>query len=245
MKTSKKTILTTFALVASLAYANAANSFIDDFDRADTNGSGGGLGSNWDTVSTIFINGNVAKTQTASNQFALYNGFELGSSFDISMDAYAQSGGRYIGIIFNYTDSDNYYEIRAQFQGNSTDNLQTSAWQFLKQEGGTQTVVDSGTISPAGSMPVNTFRTISLSTTATTGEYLFTVTDVSETTTYLSQIISDSSLEAGGQAGFKFSNSFSWVDNYSVSSIPEPETYALLFGVVAISSMTLKRRLNR
>lgn len=241
MNTSKIAVASFLALFSSLSFSFAEETFFDDFNRANTNGVGGGLGPNWDTVSTIFINGEVAKTQTAANQLALFNGFDLSESLEVNVDAYAQSAGRYVGIVFNYTDADNYYVIRTQFNGNSTDSLEAGVWQFLKKEDGAQSVLDSGTISPAGSMPINTFRSLSLNSTENEGEYLFEVTDVGGATTYLSETISDSTFGIGGQVGFQFSSSFTWADNFSVTTVPEPGTYALTAGMAALMGMALRR----
>lgn len=215
--------------------ASAVLVFTDDFNRANTGSPNGGLGSNYDLTGDIFLNSNHALTQTASASNALYNGFDLSQSISLSLDIYSQSDSRYAGLIFNYADSSNYYLLRASFNASSS-----TAWQFIKYVNGVQTVVSSGSIS-AGNMPLNTWRTLQLASTGTTGQYSFSLTDVSGTNTYASSLLSDNSLAIGGQAGLYFSSSFAWADNLSITTVPEPSTWALI-GIASACGLFLRKR---
>ncbi len=215
----KIAIMWVLSLMA-VAAVQADMTFSDDFTRDNTANPDGGLGADWTTTSGIFLNSNVAKTQTSGRQLAIYNGdVTLTNDFSISLDMYAQANDRYVGLVFNYSDADNFYILRTKF--NSTG----AVWQALKVEGGTQSLVDSGNIA-AGSMTINTWRTLSLSGT-TDGVFNFAVTDVSGDNTYASDSFSDTSLN-GGTSGFVFDSNFVWADNYELSVVPEPVALGMI-----------------
>jgi len=215
--------------------ASAALVFTDDFNRANTGSPNGGLGSNYDITGSIFLNGNSAYTQTATASYALYNGFDLSQSISLSLDISSAADGRYAGLVFNHVDSGNYYVLRASFH--TTDSL---SWQYLKYINGAQTVVSTGSITP-GNMPLNTWRTLQLTSTSTTGQYSFSLTNTAGTTTYASGLLSDSSLSIGGQAGLYFSSSFARADNLSITTVPEPTTWALI-GIASACGLFLRKR---
>jgi hypothetical protein len=216
--------------------ASAALVFTDNFNRANTGSPNGGLGSNYDITGNIFLNSNHALTQTTGTSFALYNGFDLTQSFTLSLDIYSQSDSRYAGLVFNYVDSNNYYILRASFES-----AKATAWQFLKVINGSNAeVISSGSVS-LGNMPLNTWRTLNLSSTGTAGQYNFSLTDVSGTNIYASSLISDTSLSISGQAGLYFSTSFAWADNLSITTVPEPGTWALL-GLAGVFLVILRNR---
>ncbi len=215
--------------------ASAALVFTDDFNRANTPAQNGDLGSDYDITGSIFLNSNHAITQTSAASYALYNGFDISQSISLSLDIYSQSNSRYAGLIFNYDDASNYYLLRASFNDTSS-----TAWQFIKLVNGSQTVVTSGTIA-LGNMPLNTWRTLKVESTGIAGQYSFSLTNVGGTTTYASSLLSDSSLAISGQAGLYFSDSFVWADNLSITTVPEPSTWALI-GIAGAFGFFLRKR---
>jgi len=221
----------------------APSSFSDNFNRANTASPDGGLGSDWSVTGSIFLNSNVAKTQTNAVSYALYDGVSLSDTFTVSVDLYSQSAGRYGGVIFNYADASNYYVFRASFDGTNS-----TVWQFLKVVGGTQTVVSAGTIT-AGDMPLTTWRTLTVSSTPTAGTYTYALTNQGGDSTIASGSVVDTSLAVSGEAGFYFSGSFIWADNFALqttSPIPEPSAVAFLVGMAALGvSVWAKRRAGK
>jgi len=216
--------------------ATAALVFTDNFNRPDTAGPNGGLGSNWDNTGNIFLNSNVAKTQTTGQSLAFYNGFDLSQTISLSVDIYSQSNGRYGGLVFNAQDSLNYYVFRASYSDSTTN---TTAWQFLKYVNGVSTTLSSGSIATA-SMPLTTWRTFQLSG-GTNGTYNFSITNLGGSTTYASGILTDSTFGVSGEAGFYFGDSNMWADNFSVTTVPEPTTWGLL-GAAGALVFWLRRR---
>ncbi len=208
----KKIIVGVLALVAVAASVQAATNFVDSFTRDNTANPDGGLGSDWNVDSGIFLNSGNAKTQTASDQFAIYNGaVTLTNAFELSLDMYGQAGGRYIGVVFHYLDEDNYYLLRTKFDGDEEDDV----WQLLKVEYGSQSVAASGSF-PAGSMPVNSeWRSMHLSETES-GVYSFSISDPAETTNYVAAAFTNHNL-SGGTSGFYFSGSYCWADNFDLT----------------------------
>ena len=215
--------------------ANAAVVFSDDFNRDSTASPDGGLGGDWDISGDVFLNGNHALTQTGSTSFALYNEAALSESFTVSLDIYSQSNSRYVGVVFDYQDADNYYVLRASFEASKA-----TSWQFLKIADGTQSTVDSGSVA-LGSMPLNTWRTLTVSSTGTPGQYSFSITSTDGQTTYASSLISDGTFAISGQAGLYFSNSFAWADNFSLTTVPEPSTWALM-GAAGLLAFGFRRK---
>lgn len=224
------------ALAMSLMATQAQILFTDNFTRSNTASPNGGLGTNWTISGNMFLNANHAQTQTAAESFALYNGANLSQSFSMSVDLYSQSTGRYGGLLFNYVDSSNYYVLRVQFDAIAT------AWQFNKVVNGVLTTVSSGSIA-AGNMPINTWRTLTLNSSATTGQYTFALTDVGATNTYASGTLTDTNLTLGGSAGFYFSSSNAWADNFSLQTIPEPMVSGML-GMGVLLACMRRRRLS-
>ncbi|PAW77913.1 MAG: hypothetical protein B9S32_09965 [Verrucomicrobia bacterium Tous-C9LFEB] len=236
-----KTTIKQFGLMAavlamSLVATQAQILFTDNFTRSNTASPNGGLGTDWTIAGNMFLNTNHAQTQTAAESFALYNGASLSQSFSMSVDIYSQSTGRYGGLLFNYVDSSNYYELRANFNSTST------VWQFIKVIGGTSTTVSQSTIA-AGNMPVDTWRTLTLNSSATTGQYTFALTNVGGATTYASGTLTDTNLSLGGSAGFYFSGSNAWADNFSLQTVPEPMVSGML-GMSVLLAFLRRRRLS-
>lgn len=227
-----------FFLLAFAAHsASAALVFTDNFNRANTDPPNGGLGSNWDIKGSIFLNSNVAKTQTSGESFALYNGFDLSQNISLSVDIYSQSNGRYGGLVFNAQDSSNYYVFRALFSDSTTD---PTAWQFLKVVNGVSSLLSSGSIAVTN-MPLTTWRSFSLSG-GENGNYTFSITNLGGTITYASAVLSDSTFGVSGQAGFYFGSSNMWADNFSLTTVPEPSTWGLL-GAASVLGLWFRRRL--
>lgn len=241
MKTLPLIAALTGLFLASASTSLVAATFTDSFNRDNTTSPAGGLGADWTVTGSLFLNSNVAKTQTAAVSYAVHDGLDLSTSFVASVDLYSQSNGRYGGLVFNYTDANNYYVFRASFH--STD---ATAWQFLKVVDGVQSTVSSGAIT-AGSMPLTTWRTLTISSTATTGTYSYQLTSLGGASTIVSGTVSDSSLVLAGQAGFYFSSSNIWADNFSLttpSSIPEPSVTAVIAGIACVGLVSFRRKLT-
>ncbi|RRJ97781.1 PEP-CTERM sorting domain-containing protein [Opitutaceae bacterium TAV4] len=245
-QTMLASMLTVFlsAIPTHTQAANIPQTFEDDFNRANTNGAGGGLGVNWTVPATVFVNSNVAKTQTAGEQLAIYNSVTLSDSLTLSANVYAQSDGRYVGLIFNYTDASNYSLLRFNFH-----TTETTQWQFIERTTGTNTVVDSGSIK-TGDMPLNTWRKVSIVSTSTAGQYTFSITNSDGTTSYASKTITSQSATPTltGNAGLYFGNSYIWADNFTlttnVAPVPEPATLSLLLGSAFFSAAFIWRKRN-
>lgn len=233
-----KSLLACLALALSIAGALNATTqtFTDDFNRDNSSS----LGSNWNAPSSVFLNANVVKTQTAGDQFAIFTATTLTESLSLRTDFYAQSAGRYVGLVFNYTDSNNYSLIRFNFSNDSA-----TQWQFIEKTDSTVTEVDKGTIE-TGKNTINTWRTLSIVSTATAGEYLFKITSVTGDITYASKTLTSHSSNLSGNAGIYFGNSYIWADNFSlstnISNIPELSTMAFLLGAVGLSGTLLWRK---
>lgn len=227
-------------LLCLLAFAHSATAalvFTDDFNRANTSPSNGGLGSNWDITGNIFLDSNVAKTQTSGGGFALYNGFDLSQTISLSIDLYAISNDRYGGFVFNYQDPQNYYIFRAAFSDATSGN---KAWQFLKVVNGSSLQVISSGSFPATNMPLSMWRTLKLSG-GENGDYTFSITNLDGSFTAASGSLHDTTFGVNGQAGFYFGNSNMWADNFSLTTVPEPTTWGLL-GAAGALAFWLRRR---
>lgn len=225
-----------FFLLAFAAHsASAALVFTDDFNRPN-----GGLGSDWDVTGNIFLNSNVAKTQTEGVSFALYNGFDLSQNFSLSIDLYALSTDRYGGFVFNYQDPGNYYIFRAAFSNATTG---TKAWQFLKVVNGAPAAIISNGSFTDTDMPLSTWRTFNLSG-GENGNYTFSITNLDGSVTVANGLLSDTTFGVSGQAGFYFGNSFMWADNFSLTTVPEPSTWGLLGAAGALGLWFRRRHLQ-
>lgn len=240
MKISKLVSLLLCASALTAPGLVVAATFTDDFNRANT--TAGNIGSDWTVYNDgFFINNNSVLTQTTGTNMAILNDHTLTTSFDVSVDILAQSGGRYGGIVFNYNDSDNYYVFRANYNSSGT-----TAWQFLKVEDGTQSVLDDGTVNVGGSgMNVNTWYTFNIASTETAGTYSYNIVDTSSGTVYAQGTISDSTFALGGQSGFYFAGSFGRADNYSLTTVPEPQASALLVGLLGAAMLVYRFRMKR
>ena len=214
--------------------------FTDDFNRANT--TAGNLGSDWTVYGNgFFINSNVAKTQTNVTNIAALNDFELNTSFDVSVDFYAQSVGRYAGIIFSFADIDNYYVFRANFVDSGISN-----WQFLKVQAGTQSVISSGNVAVDNTgLTTATWYTFNVSTAETTGTYTYRITDLAGEMVFANGTISDSTFAVGGQTGFYYTGSYGWANDFSATTVPEPHASALILAGLAAALWTGRRRLRQ
>jgi hypothetical protein len=193
--------------------------FFDDFDRADTTSPDGGLdSSDYSTVGDVYLSGQAAvHDNNAQTVMGVYTGTELGSNWTFSVDATALSSGsvsgsHYIGAVWNYQNSTNYYVFRVQV-------LETGAkWQFLEYNDG---VAKTYTAFEVGSaLSLDTTYTISIESTDTDGTFAFALLDGSSN--IVSGTVSDgggSATLTGGYVGFYSSNTHSEFDNFELGAV--------------------------
>lgn len=202
-------------------------SVTDNFDRSVGYNSGGSMGT------TVWTNGSSASSQwgIVSNQASANLGgvgllvntalptlVENGTNFTISADVNAQLNDKWSGLIFNYTDEDNYYYLR--FKSG------TDTCLFYAIKGGVSDKIGA-TITASGIFSNNTFYTM---TVTSTDLYSFDIT-IKET---LSGTVLVSDSRVGEVAGEQLSGGYGGLvqssvgndivrfDNFSLELIPPP-----------------------
>ncbi len=209
-----------------------ADSFTDGFDRADTASPDGGLGSaDYTMVGDFYLSGGAAvHDNNAQTVIGVYTGGELGSSWTNTVDAMALSSGtisgsRYIGAVWNYQNSTNYYVFRVQVKESG------AYWQFLEYNDGVAKTYDAAEVGSA--LSLDTTYTISVESTGTDGTFAVSLMDGS--TPIVNETVSDQNGSAtltDGYAGFYSSNTHSEFDNLELAGVVapvEPDPSVLFF----------------
>jgi hypothetical protein len=205
----------------------------DDFDRADTTQTaytvnvggtgwtqeddGGPTGDDW------FIKDNALRLRNRASEAILYNtGLETqngaDTGFTLKADVMELQTGTYAGIVFNYTDADNYYLIRFRAGYSTYQLLQktSSGWDVLLN-----TTLASGTFAE------NTNYTVTVTSDAA-GVFDFTIDETGVGTVVSSTRVDDSaSALTGGYSGL-YGNSISTThlvnfDNFSLQTFEYTE----------------------
>ncbi len=217
----KKMIAGVIAVAALAVSVQAEVTFSDDFNRADTASPNGGLASSdYVTVGDFCLSDGVAVHDNNSKMvMGLYADGELGTNWTLSVDAAALSSGssvqgnRYIGAVWNYKDSKNYYVFRVQV-------LEAGAkWQFLEYNDGAPKTFAAGDVGSA--LSFDTAYTVSIKSGGSDGTFAFALLDQS-LNALVEGTVSDKSGSAtltGGRAGFYSENTHSEFDNLKIAGL--------------------------
>lgn len=213
--------------------------FTDDFNRADvaltTNGASIGADyviSNQGTGSAQFqITSNQLATGGTSgptNEILSYQGFQLqntgaGESFNLSLDVTtlnSHSGSVLYGLAFNFTDANNWYAARIS-TGTS---LGTGNFQLVQCVAGT--VAQVAVVSNLSIATSSAYTMTIASNAAGVFDYTLVGTSVNINGTWTDA----SSPMFDGYAGMYINNTNTnpKFDNFSVTTVPEPSTWALI-----------------
>lgn len=114
-------------------------SFFDGFNRSDSSTIGAGwteMIGDWQIVS------NLVRPGTLKPQFLAYDPLVLNEGFQVQAEVGSTTGDRWHGIAFNLQDLSNGYILRARL----THTPDTAAYQFLKYEDGSLSVLAKGSI---------------------------------------------------------------------------------------------------
>ena len=172
--------------------------------------------------------------------------FSVSSPLNVNFDFRATTAGSSIGIIFaDPTNSANY--VLALFNIDNGGVTTSDLLRFFKdgtaagnQSGSTTTASTginagssfgnfSATLSVVGTTP-----TISLTVGSQTASRTFPAGDYDWGNTTVSLRLYD--------AGAANPNTDIWVDNFTISSVPEPSTYAAIFGAAILGVALMRRR---
>ncbi len=230
-----KIVAVFIAIVALGVFVQADVAFFDDFNRADTASPDGGLNSSdYTEVGDFYLSdGSAVHDNNSSTAMGIYSGDTLDADWVVSVDAAALSsgtitGGRYVGAVWNYQDSNNYYVFRVNVTG--------SSWQFLEYNGGSIKTFNSGAF--GSTLSLDTLYTISVESTGTAGSFDYAVLDgVSELAAGTVSDANGSATLTDGYAGFYSSNTHSQFDNVA---IPEPTTLGLI-GATSVMCLFIRR----
>ncbi len=206
-----KVNLLIIVFLVAMSAARAAE-MTDDFNRDNTaqtantvniggtgwvqDGDGTSTGSDW------FINGNELRGRNRqANAFLRNTALETisggGTNFTLSVDVSPLASNVWIGTVFNYTSTNNYYVLR--IKGDATN------WQLLGVDGGVQSTLVSGTIS-SGKFAQDTFYNMRI-TSDTAGSFNFAIT-AQGSSTVLNSVTNYTDATnplQGGNAGMFFS----------------------------------------
>jgi hypothetical protein len=251
MKTKTIASILLGMLACGASTASAAVIFTDDFNRANValTSTGSNIGANYViTQSTGAAQFQITSNQLASggtaagNSVLSYQGLQLqntgvGESFNLSLDVTTlgiNSNSLLYGLVFNYTDANNYYAARISTGATAG----TGNFQLIQNVGGTITGVANIANLSIATSDVYTM-TISSNTAGTFGYTLNgTGVNISGTWTDASSPMSD------GFAGVHISsaNATPKFDNFSVTTVPEPATVAMIGIGLTFLLWNLRRR---
>ncbi|MGZ0656353.1 PEP-CTERM sorting domain-containing protein [Coraliomargarita sp. W4R72] len=242
--------------LASIAICSTtAHAFSDDFNRADVAASTDGsvIGANWvngTTFNNWSIDDNTAILTPSSGgaTSAFYNTSFTQSAIDgasstIEADITLLNSGIWGGIAFNVQNSTDFYQFRLKSD--------TTAYQIIKVsgDGGTgarSTAALLSTSNASTTFAVGTDYRLSVTSTVsgTSNIMSFSITEVGGSTIFNATTTVTDSTDAylGGYGGLSNGNDGGTYVYDNFSAIPEPSTYALLAGSLALAVVTIRRR---
>ena len=190
-----------------------------------------------------FINGNELRGRNRQDNAFLRNTAQQtisggGTNFTLSVDVSPLNANVWIGAVFNYTSTSNYYILR--IKGDATN------WQLLGVDGGVQSTLTSGTLS-SGTFAQDLFYNLNI-TSDTAGSFNFAI-KARGSSTVLNSVTNYTDATSplqGGNAGMFFSLATGGhnaaYDNFSLNVIPEPATIGMLIFGAAITMLIRRRK---
>lgn len=251
----KKNILTLLAGLLVAGPLVGQITFTDDFNRAGTGSQTSASDPNAIGPYTIVSGSweipasgggaNTLQTGNSGNGIMYYNGLQTSNAagFSISVDAatFNSYGANLnlVGLVFNFQDNQNYYQVRYRTTSAASS---TAFFQLIRVFDGTATTLE--TLSTANSnIPLSTYHTLSVETDSVLANtFNYSISSVGGSV-ILSGSVTDSSITSG-YAGFYYADNsgVKRFDNFTVTAVPEPATYAALFGLLASALVFLRRR---
>lgn len=245
--TMKNSVIVFCSLLAFAGISQGQTTFFDAFSRADVSptSDGSDIGPNWVIGSGEFdlaggprrgvrVNENTTAMVANSVMWNTTVGLNEGN-FTASTSVYSATAGRRGGIAFFVQDSDSFlsFEIRSGFND----------WRVSQFDNGTQTTVTSGTLS-SGTFTADAPFTLTVSSSAADTFDLSVIDETTSTELVLTSFTDSSLAFNSGFAGVYYelnSGQVRW-DDFSVTSVPEPSSVALLTGFAGLSVVLLRRR---
>ncbi|MGZ0708283.1 PEP-CTERM sorting domain-containing protein [Coraliomargarita sp. W4R53] len=239
----------------AIACTTTAQAFSDNFNRADVAATSDSslIGPNWvngATANTWAIDSNTAvlTPSTGGATAAFYNTSFIQSATDgdsstVEADISLANANTWGGIAFNVQNNTDFYQFRIK--------ANTSSYQLIKVsgDGGTGARSTSALLNSSNAtttFAVNTAYHLSVTSTVsgTSNIMNFSITAVGGSTVFnQSTTVTDStSAYLGGYAGLTNGNEGGTYTFDNFSAIPEPSTYALLTGSLALAIVTIRRR---
>ncbi|MGZ0656351.1 PEP-CTERM sorting domain-containing protein [Coraliomargarita sp. W4R53] len=250
----------TFLLpLITFATSLSAASFSDDFNRsADVAATtiGSEIGTNWTFgANTWGINNTAtdgrAYTDVQSNaeggisNTAMWNttigmASTATESSTVTVDVIGESSLNFFGMAFNVQNYNTFYQFRLKFG--------TNDYQVIEITNGvnTHTVLNqSNDVASNFDASKNYTLTLVSNVGGIAGDYSYTITESGSSTVLNSVSTFSDSTFTGGYAGFTYANNNStyYYDNFSITTVPEPSSYALLSGSIALLGCFARRRL--
>jgi hypothetical protein len=229
------TLIDNFNRDNTLQTANTVN--VGNTDWVQDNNGVVGAGADW------FITSNKLRGRTRQSNAFLRNTAQQtisggGTNFTLSVDVSPLNSNVWIGAVFNYTSTNNYYVLRIKGDNKN--------YQLLGLDGGVQSTLVSGTIS-SGTFAQDLFYNLNI-TSDTAGSFNFAIT-AQGSSTVLNSVTNYTDVInplQGGNAGMFFSSGFDVhnadYDNFSLNVIPEPATIGMLIFGAAITMLIRRHK---
>lgn len=200
-----------------------AQSFSDNFNRANSTNIGTGWADLRNTNWAILNNTVVMQTYEAANAPAIlaYTGLTLSAQYTLSLDVKLDAAGVLVGPAFNIQNATNYYTVR--FQENASLSG-TGFYQFLKYVNGAPTVLGSSN----GFLGISAGTWYTIAVTNNASSFSFSIVNSATTNTLLTGSAVDASSPFTQGYGGMYSASIGGnYDNFSIVNVPEPSALAL------------------
>ncbi|MGZ0656350.1 PEP-CTERM sorting domain-containing protein [Coraliomargarita sp. W4R53] len=239
----------------TLASSLSAASFSDDFNRSSDVAAttiGSEIGTNWtfgpntwgidNTTTDGRVYTDIATSGEANT--ALWNtsvamASTASQSSTVSIDVLGDSETNFFGMAFNVQNYNTFYQFRLKFG--------TNDYQVIEFNNGvnTDTVVNQSNDVASNFDPLKSYTlTLVSNVGGIAGDYSYTITESGSSTALNSISTFSDSTFTGGYAGFTHANRGAayYYDNFTITTVPEPSTYTLLSGSIALLGCLMMRR---